>query len=328
MSTMRNSRRQEILDSWQGNNIFIFGGACMLGPDLKALGCTFFLVSVPVALFTVTVGIKLGKSISWAFEVVVILWYLGTMYSLTATATTDPGVVPRGLEQAEPLQSTTNQPLTKEYHINGRVVKTKYCFTCNTYRPPRCSHCRVCDNCVEKFDHHCPWVGTCIGKRNYRHFFLFISLSSSLCVVSFASSVTVIVKEHCDGATFWDSLGQNAPAAIIAVYCFVMFWFVGGLTAFHTYLLGTNQTTYEHFRANYNEDRVNPYDVGVAGNCRQALGAPTSRRASSWTRESCPGSKLPSPTRRAARFSRRSARTGRTCSRGRESRGSPLPERS
>eukprot|EP00955_Chlamydomonas_euryale_P108646 365864-Chlamydomonas_euryale.AAC.1 len=40
----------------------------------------------------------------------------------------------------------------------------RYNDTCHFYQPPRAHHCSINDNCIERFDHHCPWVGTTIGK--------------------------------------------------------------------------------------------------------------------------------------------------------------------
>ena len=46
-----------------------------------------------------------------------------------------------------------------------------YCLVKSKYRS---KHCLVCQQCVEEFDHHCFWVGNCIGKKNYTLFFVFL----------------------------------------------------------------------------------------------------------------------------------------------------------
>ena len=60
----------------------------------------------------------------------------------------------------------------KEFNIN----KYQICRNCNILidKYLRIIHCDICNVCCEYYDHHCPWVGKCIGKNNYLSFKIFV----------------------------------------------------------------------------------------------------------------------------------------------------------
>ncbi|RVX21311.1 Protein S-acyltransferase 8 [Vitis vinifera] len=262
---------------------FLFGGRLIFGPDAKSLVVTLLLILVPVVLFCTLVASNLLDEIpdgGSAILVVAIVFTIYVLVLLLCTSARDPGVIPRNSHPPEEefcyessasaeaggRQTPSLQfPRTKEVIVNGYPVRVKYCETCMLYRPPRCSHCSICNNCVERFDHHCPWVGQCIGMRNYRYFFLFVSSSTLLCIFVFAMSALHIKFLFDDKGTVWKAMRESPISVVLMAYCFISLWFVGGLTGFHLYLIGTNQTTYENFR--YRADnRINAYDLGCLKN--------------------------------------------------------------
>ena len=48
------------------------------------------------------------------------------------------------------------------------------CPTCEVICTADSRHCYICNRCVERFDHHCPWVNNCVGINNHAYFYLYV----------------------------------------------------------------------------------------------------------------------------------------------------------
>ncbi|CAM9262645.1 unnamed protein product, partial [Chrysoparadoxa australica] len=166
-----------------------------------------------------------------------------SVVTLVVCAMLDPGILPRQL----PTPGAENMSIETQRRLN-------YCVTCHIVRPPRTKHCRHCNNCTINFDHHCPWTGNCVGKRNYRWFFFFISSvtlgSGFVCALSL---LQIAARYHqgpqlsiLEAPTM--VVGSEYVSPILALWCLVVFLLVGSLLLFHIYLQTRGQTTNEYLR--------------------------------------------------------------------------------
>ncbi|XP_028454111.1 palmitoyltransferase ZDHHC18-B isoform X2 [Perca flavescens] len=146
---------------WQvfpGKNRFYCDGRIMVARQSGVLPLTLGLIVITSGLFFIFDCPFLVKHLTSCIPVIGGGLFVFVVITLLQTSLTDPGILPRATpdEAADiekQIDNTGNAsyrppPRTKEVLINQQVVKLKYCFSCKMFRPPRTSHCSLCDNCV------------------------------------------------------------------------------------------------------------------------------------------------------------------------------------
>ncbi|NXL76723.1 ZDHC9 Palmitoyltransferase, partial [Leptocoma aspasia] len=294
--------RKKVVRKWEklpGRNTFCCDGRIMMARQKGIFYLTLFLILGTCALFFAFECRYLAVQLSPAIPVFAAVLFLFAMATLLRTSFSDPGVIPRALPdeaafiemEIEATNGTVPQgqrppPRIKNFQINNQIVKLKYCYTCKIFRPPRASHCSICDNCVERFDHHCPWVGNCVGKRNYRYFYLFILSLSLLTIYIFTFNIVYVALKSLkigflntlkETPGTYPSMSLTVLTVLEVLICFFTLWSVVGLTGFHTFLVALNQTTNEDIKGSWTgKNRVqNPYSHGnIVKNCCEVLCGP------------------------------------------------------
>lgn len=195
----------------------------------------------------------------------------------------DPGYI--RMNAHDPQNLKDDEPLLKIEQNHPTLLAgnwSQLCATCKIVRPLRSKHCSTCERCVEQFDHHCPWVSNCVGKKNKWDFFMFLILEVSAMLITGAVAFIRVLTDPLAPSSFgaWiNHAGSYHTGAVsFLIVDIFLFFGVAVLTVVQASQISRNITTnemanvlrYSYLRGPGGRFR-NPYDHGIRKNCSDFL---------------------------------------------------------
>ncbi|KAG9391870.1 DHHC palmitoyltransferase [Carpediemonas membranifera] len=109
--------------------------------------------------------------------------------------------------RANPGVITNDDPHSKIDYTKEQPI----CESCHVRKPLRSKHCRSCDVCIRRHDHHCVWTNCCIGAGNIRQFMAMLLATMVALAVTTVLPLTMVVC-HVGGleGSLWAKLWRIA----------------------------------------------------------------------------------------------------------------------
>lgn len=228
-------------------------------------------------LVKVTAGVGL-----WAWSGVFLA--SGGLVMLYRCGSKDPGYIRTNSNDEHNLKAV-DEPLLNPEANNPALLAGRWsqlCPTCKIVRPLRSKHCSICNRCVEQFDHHCPWISNCVGKKNKWDFFLFLFMETSAMLITGIVTFQRLAADQSSPSSFrpWmNHLAAQHPGALaFLIMDFLLVFGVAMLTGIQASQIARNITTnemtnairYSYLKGPGGRFR-NPYDHGCQKNCTDFL---------------------------------------------------------
>ena len=265
-----NCLKKEICLKEDSNNKIWCNYTCVSGGKIYNLLLSIIIITIPyILLLSILISCKNNLLIIYPL-IISSLLYLAELLPLIKTACTDPGIIHR---QENIYNYKPNKYYIKKV-INGHLYELKFCLTCHVFNSPRADHCHICDNCILRFDHHCNWIGQCIGQKNYGSFYSLVFSLFFTCLFYIIYSLFYIIyqakkyinKEKYNKLILWG-------LTVIALYNIIfLLAFVGKLFLTHTYLLIYNKTFYEYLKNKFSYiPGMNPFKNYILYVCKRLV---------------------------------------------------------